>query len=556
MTPQRASVDPEARRQGALPMQGRRIRVFDTTLRDGAQSEGISFSVADKIRIARRLDEFGVDYIEGGWPGSNAKDVEFFEAMRRIPLRHAALTAFGSTRRAHVKAEDDAVLLDLVRSGARVIAIFGKTWDFHVTHALKVSLAENLAMIADSVAFLKQHVEEVIFDAEHFFDGYRANPDYALRCLRAAQDGGASVIVLCDTNGGTLPNDIAAGVRAARETVSVTIGIHAHDDSGCGVANSIVAVEAGADHVQGTINGYGERCGNANLCAVIPGLALKLGCDVLHDGALAHLTTLSQFVDEVANVPHNARQAYVGRSAFAHKAGMHVDAVTKHRSTYEHVDPESVGNSRRLLVSELSGGATVASKAALRAMHLDKRSAEARHLLKRVAELEREGYAFEGAEASFELLMLDANGELRYPFEVLGFRVIVEKRGSDAPTTEATVKLRVNGVERLTVAEGDGPVHALDQALRKALNRFYPDLAGIRLTDFKVRVVNVREGTAARVRTIIDSRTEDRSWSTVGVSTNMIEASWHALVDGVIYGLLCARDAGAAPEQTQVPDGG
>ena len=535
---------------------GRRVRIFDTTLRDGSQSEGISFSVADKIRIARRLDEFGVDYIEGGWPGSNAKDAEFFEAMRGVSLNHAVLTAFGSTRRAHRKAEEDEILLDLIRAETPVITIFGKSWDFHVTHALKVSLAENLAMIADSVAFLKRYANEVVFDAEHFFDGYRANPDYALACLRAAEDGGASVVVLCDTNGGMLPDEVAAAVKAACAAVSVSVGIHAHDDAGCGVANSLMAVVAGADHVQGTINGYGERCGNANLCAVIPGLALKLGCNVLREGSLAHLTTLSQLVDEVANVAHNTRQPYVGRSAFAHKAGMHVDAITKHRSTYEHVNPEVVGNSRRLLVSELSGGATIASKAALRAMQLDKRSPETRHLLKRVAELEREGYAFEGAEASFELLMLEAGNQISCPFEILGFRVIVEKRADSAPTTEATVKLRVNGIERLTVAEGDGPVHALDQALRKALNRFYPDLADIRLTDFKVRVVNVREGTAARVRTIVESRSEDRAWSTVGVSTNMIEASWRALVDSVIYGLLCARDASRSTQEPEVPDAG
>ncbi len=588
---------------GATRMPAKRVWVYDTTLRDGSQGEGISFSVADKVRIARKLDEFGVDFIEGGWPGSNPKDVEFFEIMAREPLQFAELAAFGSTRRPHRAAAEDEILQDLLRAGAPTVTIFGKSWDFHVTHALKTSLAENLEMIADSVQFLSRRVARVIFDAEHFFDGYKANPEYAIKCLRAAEDNGAMCVVLCDTNGGTLPHEIAEATRAARAAVRISLGIHAHDDAGCGVANSLMAVIAGADHVQGTINGYGERCGNANLCAVLPGLALKLGCDVLrpialsrltassHPGgtasspsgtrvigddapptggtasspsgtrviedddpptaggtasspsevrhaALRHLTALSQFVDEVANVPPLSRQPYVGRSAFAHKAGVHVDAVTKHRSTYEHVDPELVGNNRRLLVSELSGGATIASKAALRAMNLEKRSPETRHLLKRVAELEQEGYAFEGAEASFELLLLEANHELRVPFEVLGFRVIVEKRGRDEPTTEATVKLRVDGVERLTVAEGDGPVHALDQALRKALNRFYPALSGIRLTDFKVRVVNVRDGTAARVRTIVESRTEDRAWSTVGVSTNMIEASWHALIDGLVYGLL------------------
>jgi 2-isopropylmalate synthase len=529
----------------------RRVRIYDTTLRDGAQSEGISYSLADKLRIARKLDEFGMDYVEGGWPGSNPKDVEFFQTMAREPLRRARLAAFGSTRRPHRRAEDDEVLGDLVRASTQVITIFGKTWDFHVTHALKVSLAENLAMIGDSVAFLRRHAPEVIFDAEHFFDGFKANPEYAIRCLKVAEENGAACVVLCDTNGGTLPDEIAAATSAARNALSVSVGIHAHDDAGCGVANSLVAVGAGADHVQGTINGFGERCGNANLCAVIPGLALKMHCDVLSEEALPHLTALSQFVDEVANVPSNPRQPYVGRSAFAHKAGVHVDAMSKHRATYEHVPPACVGNSRRLLVSELSGGATVAGKAAMRSMQMDKRSPEARHLLKRVADLEREGYAFEGAEASFELLMMDTNGELIRPFEILGFRVIVEKRGAGEPTTEATVKLRVNGVERLTVAEGDGPVHALDQALRKALNRFYPDLADIRLTDFKVRVVNLREGTAARVRTIVESRDSTRSWATVGVSTNMIEASWHALVDGVVYGLLSRSRAEASELRTE-----
>jgi 2-isopropylmalate synthase len=522
------------------------VTVYDTTLRDGAQTEGVSFSPSDKLRIAHRLDEFGVHYIEGGWPGSNPKDDEFFDAMRSGKLASARLAAFGSTRRPHRRAEEDPPLLDLIRSGAEVVTVFGKSWDFHVTHALKVSLAENLAMIGDTIEFLKRHVPLVFFDAEHYFDGYAANPAYALKCLLAAQDHGADCVVLCDTNGGALPHAVSDAAGAAFGAVRVELGVHAHDDSGCGVANTLAAVRAGATHVQGTINGYGERCGNADLCAILPALELKLGMQCLAPGALARLAALSQFVDEIANLPPNPRQPYVGRSAFAHKAGIHVDAVTKHRSTYEHVDPEAVGNSRRVLVSELSGGAVVASKAALRAMHLAKRSPEARHLLKRVAELEAEGYAFEGAEASFELLMMDCAGAPTKLFDILGFRVIVEKRGPGEPTTEATVKLRVGGVERLTVAEGDGPVHALDQALRKALNRFYPSLSSIRLTDFKVRVVNVREGTAARVRTIVESRSGDRSWATVGVSTNMIEASWHALVDGVIYGLLDSGHEGVA----------
>lgn len=520
------------------PPNRRRIHVFDTTLRDGSQTEGVSFSVRDKERIARRLDEIGVDYIEAGWPGANPKDDELYALLRERPLNHAKLAAFGATRRPHTRADEDPLLRALVNSGAPVMTVFGKAWDFHVTHSLRTTLSENLAMIRDTVSFLKENASEVIFDAEHFFDGYHSNPGYALRCLREAEAAGADVVVLCDTNGGTLPWAVADAVRAAREAVRCALGIHAHDDAGCAVANTLVAVQSGATHVQGTINGYGERCGNANLCAVIPNLVLKEGYTLLAEGALAHLTSVSQFVDEVANVPHNERQPYVGRSAFAHKAGVHVDAVMKHRSTYEHVDPSAVGNTRRILVSELSGSATIASKAVLTSLDLTKKSPETKALLRRIAEMEKDGYAFEGAEASFELLLLDAKGRLEPLFEIKGFRVIVEKRGGEEPTTEATVKLLVQGQERLTVAEGDGPVHALDMALRKALRRFYPELDKIHLTDFKVRVVNVREGTAARVRTLVESQANGRSWTTVGVSTNMIEASWRALVDSLLYGLL------------------
>ena len=515
-----------------------RIAIYDTTLRDGSQGEGISFSLADKMRLARKLDEFGMDYIEGGWPGSNPKDIDFFDHMKRARLRHAKLAAFGSTRRPGRAAEEDELLQMLVEAETPATTIFGKSWDFHATHVLKVSLAENLAMIHDSVTYLCKHTGEVIYDAEHFFDGYKHNGPYALKCLEAAQDAGASILVLCDTNGGTLPHEIEEIVHTVRRQMRIPIGIHTHDDSGCGVANALAAVRAGAVQVQGTINGYGERCGNANLIPIVANLRLKMGYDCLGADSLQHLTGLSQFVDEVANLTPNSRQAYVGRSAFAHKAGVHVDSVMKHRSTYEHVDPEDIGNSRRMLVSELSGGSTIVSKAAKHDLDLTKKSPQTRTLLRRVAEMEHQGYSFEGAEASFELLMMQAAGSYRKLFDVLGFRVIVEMRGEGEPITEATVKLCVNGCERLTVAEGDGPVHALDSALRKALLEFYPEMADLKLTDFKVRVVNVREGTAARVRTIIDSADGDETWSTVGVSTNMIEASWHALVDGVVYGLL------------------
>jgi 2-isopropylmalate synthase len=515
-----------------------RIEIYDTTLRDGSQAEGVNFSLEDKLRIARKLDEFGMDYIEGGWPGSNPKDVEFFAQMKKTRLANSRLAAFGSTRRPKQTCAEDSQVQMLVEAETPVVTVVGKTWDFNVTHALKVSLAENLAMIEDTVEHLKSRVSQVVFDAEHFFDGYKHNPKYALDCLVAAQDAGAAILVICDTNGGALPHEIAEIVCDVRKKLSAKIGIHTHDDTACGVANALAAIQSGAFHVQGTVNGYGERCGNANLIPIIANLKLKLGYDCLLPDSLEHLTGLSQFVDEVANLTPNNRQPYVGKSAFAHKGGLHIDAVLKHKSTYEHVAPESVGNTRRMLVSELSGGSTIVNKASAHAMDLAKNSPETKRLLKRVTELEHEGYSFEGAEASFELLLMQETGAYRKLFDLEGFRVIVERRGDGEPITEATVKIKVGDEEQLTVAEGDGPVHALDSALRKALSRFYPELAEIKLTDFKVRVVNVREGTAAKVRTIIDSSDGEHRWSTIGVSTNMIEASWHALVDGVVYGLL------------------
>jgi 2-isopropylmalate synthase len=501
----------------------------------------VSFSLEDKVRIAHKLDEFGMDYIEGGWPGSNPKDIEFFERMRGEKLRHAKLAAFGSTRRPHRAAAEDELIQMLVAAETPVVTIFGKSWDFHVTHVLKVTLAENLEMIRDTVSFLVSSVPEVVYDAEHFFDGYKHNSEYAFQCLRVAKEAGATILVLCDTNGGTLPHEVAEMVCEVRKELSAPIGIHTHDDAACGVANTLAAVQQGAIHVQGTVNGYGERCGNANLCSIVANLRLKMGYECLLPHSLEHLTGLSQYVDEVANLAPNTRQPYVGRSAFAHKAGVHVDSVLKHRSTYEHVAPECVGNTRRMLVSELSGGSTIVNKAAKHELDLAKNSPQTRALLKKVAEREHQGYSYESAEASFELLLMQTMGTYRKMFDLEGFRVIVEQRGSGEPITEATVKVKVNGIERLTVAEGDGPVHALDSALRKALLEFYPELADIKLTDFKVRVVNTKEGTAAKVRTIIDSADGDKMWSTVGVSTNMIEASWHALADGVEYGLLSAR---------------
>ncbi len=523
------------------------IEIYDTTLRDGAQGEGISFSVEDKVRIARRLDAFGVDYIEGGWPGSNPKDVDFFQRMKGETLTHAKLAAFGSTRRPHRAPEDEPMLQQLLDAQTPVITFVGKSWDFQVTEALRLPLEENLAMIADTVRFLKAHGKEVIYDAEHFFDGYTRGPDYGLRCLRAALEHGADCVALCDTNGGTLPHEIARIVADVQAQFPAgRFAIHTHNDAECGVANSLAAVSAGAVQVQGTVNGLGERTGNANLTSIIPALALKMGRALSCAPRLPELTELANFVDEIANIPPRANAPYVGRSAFAHKAGLHVDALRKNPDTYEHLSPALVGNERRILVSELSGSATIVDKMQALGLSADKGSPETKAILKQVTALEHEGYSFEGAEASFELLVKKATGGYRRLFDLIGYRVIVEKRGGDTEAiTEATLKLRVGEEEILTVAEGDGPVNALDSALRRALTAHYPELASIRLTDFKVRVINVKEGTAAKVRTIVDSADAGETWSTIGVSTNIIDASWRAVVDSIEYGLL--REGKPAP---------
>ena len=519
-----------------------KVFIYDTTLRDGSQGEGVSFSVEDKVKIARRLDAFGMDYVEGGWPGAVPKDTEFFARMRTVPLRHAKLAAFGSTRRAGVTAEEDPQLRGLLEAGTPVVTIVGKTWSEQVRTALRVELGENLAMIADSVRFLKAEGREVVFDAEHFFDGYKLDREYALGALDAAASAGVDVLCLCDTNGGTLPHEIHEIVSdVATRFPGVTVGMHPHDDGDCGTANALAAVRAGASHVQGTVNGYGERTGNANVIPIVAALRLKMGYDCLSEEALRELTVLSTFVDEVANMTPDPKAAYVGKNAFTHKAGLHVDAIMKGSGRmYEHLDPALVGNVRRLLVSEQAGSATIAQKAADLGFPLDKKSPEARAVLAEITKRESEGYAFEGAEASFELILKKATGRYRKLFDLVGFRVLIEKRAGDVePITEATLRLRVGGEEMLTVAEGDGPVHALDGALRNALARFYPELAEIRLTDYKVRVVTAGEGTAAKVRTVVESTAHGgETWSTVGVSTNIIEASWQALVDGVEYGLL------------------
>ena len=516
------------------------IQILDTTLRDGTQGEGISLSLDDKLAIARRLDDFGVHYIEAGWPASNPKDTEFFAAAASARLRTARLTAFGATRHKHRRAEEDDNLKGLAAAKAPVACIFGKAWDFHVREALQTSLDENLAMIADSVRFLKAHGKETIFDAEHFFDGFKASAEYALEALRAAEKAGADWIVLCDTNGGALPEEVEAAVRRARAALKTPLGIHTHDDGGLAVANTLAAVRAGCAMVHGTINGIGERCGNANLCVVIPDLQLKMGRRCVPPERLQHLTDLSRFFSEVANVVPPANQPFVGDSAFAHKAGMHVSAVARNVRSYEHVDPRAVGNVRRVLVSELAGGATLAMKA--RDLHLpdllDQDQKLARRVLSRIKELENRGYHFEGAEASFALLVHREAGLYRPYFDLIGFRVLVERNAGGTPRTEATIRVKVDGMEEHTAAEGDGPVNALDLALRKALEKFYPGVKDVHLSDYKVRVINPERGTEARVRVLVTSRDTRGSWSTLGVSENLLEASWQALCDSVQFKLL------------------
>ena len=514
--------------------------VYDTTLRDGAQTEGISFSADDKMKIARKLDELGLHYLEGGncAPG-NHTDMEFFARLREEPLKRSRLVVFGMTRRSKRRAEEDPSLRSMVALGAPAAALVAKAWDLHVSAVLRVSLEENLEMIRDSVQFVKAHGLEAGLDAEHFFDGYKHNPQYALACLTAGAEAGADWLCLCDTNGGALPEEVTKAVRAAKKALKTPLGIHAHDDCELAVANTLAAVEAGAGMVQGTINGYGERCGMANLCAVIPTLQLKMHRPVLSDEQLAQLYEVAHYVASVANMAPPEQDAYVGRSAFAHKGGMHVDAMLKSPKTYEHVRPELVGNERRLLVSDQAGRHAVIYKAQALNLGLDKDSPQAQELMARLKEMEHAGYQFEGAEASFELMVRKSMGMHQPQFELEGFRVIVEKDRHGDTRTEATIKVRVDGESEHTAAEGDGPVHALDNALRKALERFYPELQGIRLTDFKVRVVNAPEqATAAAVRVMVESRAGARSWTTVGVHTNIIEASWQALVDGVEYGLL------------------
>lgn len=515
----------------------KKIQIYDTTLRDGSQGENISFSLEDKLHILRKLDELGVDYIEGGWPGSNAKDMAFFERARELKLKHARLAAFGSTCHPRHSVDHDRNLQALVEAGTPVVTIFGKSWDLHVKVALGVSLKENLELIRNSVAFLKSHGREVIYDAEHFFDGYKADAAYALATLEAAKEAGADLLVLCDTNGGTLTAEIRERFQAAAQHVKSPLGIHTHNDCEMAVANSIAAVQLGATQVQGTINGYGERCGNANLCSVIANLELKLGMCAIGKENLKHLTEVSHYVSELANLPPCPDLAYVGKSAFAHKGGIHVSAVMKETSAYEHIDPLAVGNERRVLVSELSGKSNVIYKAVERGLKIEQDSPDAKVVVDKLKEMEHEGYQFEGAEASFEMLFDKLVHHAREFFELDGFRLITEKRGGGEPDSEAVIKLRVDGKVEHTAAQGVGPVSALDRALRKSLTTFFPCIKDIRLTDYKVRVLNPKGATDAKVRVLIESSDGHDTWGTVGVSENLIEASWQALVDSITYKL-------------------
>ena len=526
-----------------------RIQIYDTTLRDGSQGEGVNFSLQDKLLITQRLDELGFDFIEGGYPLSNPKDAEYFQRVRDLDLKHATVTAFGMTRRRGAAPEDDTGMVALRDSQAKICVIVGKTWDLHVLEVLRVDEAENLAMIRDSVGYLHGEGRKVFYDAEHFFDGYRANPEFALKTIMAAEEAGAEIVVLCDTNGGRLPDEIADAVKAARQVLTIPVGIHCHNDCDLAVANSLAAVDVGAIQVQGTINGIGERCGNVDLCSVVANLALKKsGYEVLTDGGLKHLAELSRYVYELANMNYRNGQPFVGTSAFAHKGGMHVHAVNRLAKSYEHIEPETVGNVRRVLISELSGKSNIVAKTTKYAIQND--ATMMQKILDRVQDLENEGFQFEAAEASFDLLVRKIVGQYSPKFEKVHYRVNVESdgglsdksvaiasNGAKAPATEATIKLRVADHLEHVVAEGDGPINALDTALRKALITTYPKLAEMQLVDYKVRVINSTAGTAARVRVVIESRDDHEVWTTVGVSENIIEASWLALVDSVEYKL-------------------
>ncbi|NPA58832.1 MAG: citramalate synthase [Aquificae bacterium] len=517
-----------------------KVFIYDTTLRDGTQAEGVSVSVEDKLRITEKLDDFGIHYIEGGWPGSNPKDDEYFRQVKNLKLKNSKIAAFGSTRRAYLKVEDDPLVQKLIKAETPVITIFGKAWDLHVVEALKTSLENNLEMVYDTVKYLKKYADEVVFIGEHFFDGYRSNPDYAYAVMKTAQEGGADYLVLADTNGGTLPNWIEKIIREIRERgLDGNLGIHAHNDSDTAVWNSIVAVLNGAVMVHGTVNGFGERCGNANLCSIIPNLSLKLGYETVPKESIRRLKELSNFVADIVNLPVPKNMPYVGDSAFAHKGGVHASAVLKNPKLYEHINPEEVGNRRKILVSDLSGKSNIIYKAKEFGIEIDEKDPRLAELVQEIKRLENYGYHFEAAEASLELLIRKHLGLLKNYFDLDAYRVLIARRYTDRePVSEATVRIKIREDYQHTASLGYGPVNALDRALKKALVDKYPSLAEVELIDYKVRIVNESAGTAAKIRVLIESRDRERRWGTVGVSDNVIEASWQAVVDSFIYKLV------------------
>ncbi len=514
-----------------------KLKIYDTTLRDGVQAAGVSFSLLDKLQIVRELDKIGFDYIEGGWPGSSPKDLEFFNRVKNISFANAKIAAFGSTRKKDVVVDKDPNILSILEAETPVVTIFGKSWTLHVRKALCTNKEENLRMIEDSVSFFKKKGKEVIFDAEHFFDGYKENPLYAMKTLQVAKEAGADCLVLCDTNGGSMPYEIDQIVRVVKEEVRHSLGIHTHNDAGLAVANTIMAARIGVVQVQGTINGYGERCGNADLCVLIPNLRFKLGLDCLFKETLKSLTRISRLVAELANLTPDGHQAYVGRSAFTHKGGVHVSAISRDRETYEHINPELVGNKRKVIISELAGRSSIIYKLKERNLEVNNPQTISKSLINKIKKLESEGYEFEAADGSFELLVKKSSGEYKKLFDVDGFRIIVEKRNNEKLISEATIKLRIGDKLVHTVAEGNGPVNALDKALRKALEDNFPKLAEMRLSDYKVRILDTGLGTGATTRVLIESVDKEGRWGTVGVSPNIIEASCTALLDAVEYKL-------------------
>ena len=520
------------------------VQLYDTTLRDGAQQERISFSVEDKLKIVQKLDELGIDFVEGGWPGSNPKDTEFFAKARNLNLAHSTLVAFGSTRHVGCRAEEDRNLEALLKAKTRVVTLVGKAWDKQVTQVLETTLEENLNMITDSISYLRAKGLRVFFDAEHFFDGYKGNPEYALQAVATAAKAGAECVVLCDTNGGSLSQQIVEAIKAVQKASPVPLGIHTHNDAELAVANSLAAVKAGVIQVQGTMNGYGERCGNANLCSIIPTLKLKMGIDCVTDKQLGKLSDVSRYISELANMPHYGRLPYVGDGAFTHKGGIHVSGLMKWEDSYQHINPNLVGNHPRVVISELAGKGSIIFKAKERGLPIPE-GKKIGEVLKQIKLLENQGFQYDVAEASFDLLLRRAQPDYQPPFELVDFMIVVEKRrrpptrgNQEEPLSEATIKVKVDNRVVHTAAEGDGPVNALDQALRKALLQFYPDLSAIKLIDYKVRILEETAGTAAQVRVLIESSDGRENWRTVGSSTNIIEASWLALADSIEYWLI------------------